>query len=72
MQKKQTLLPFNQKNWQERNNGYIIYPQKDSVVSNGVTTPNGFVSNGTIKNGSIHNNSFIYNTNSSSSNLLFV
>ncbi|KAF2884509.1 hypothetical protein ILUMI_21654 [Ignelater luminosus] len=76
MQKKQTLLPFNQKNWQERNNGYIIYPQKNSVVSNGVaenhTTPNGFVSNGTIKNGSIHNNSFIYNTNSSSSNLLFV
>ncbi|KAK4875185.1 hypothetical protein RN001_011607 [Aquatica leii] len=61
-QQKQTLLPFSQKNWHDRNNGYILYPQQNGKL-------NGVTSNGHQKNGI---NPFITHSNSSSTNLLFV
>lgn len=66
--KQQTLLPFQQKGWHDKNNGYILYPQQNGKA-NGVEKMNGVTMNGNVKNGL---NSFRSYTNSSSGNLLFV
>lgn len=61
VESKQTILPYSQNSWQDRT-GYTILQNGDAAKP-----LNGF----TIVNGS-NNNSFVYNSKSSSSNLLFV
>jgi solute carrier family 35 protein E1 len=62
-EKKETILPFSQKSWQDRT-GY-------TVLQNGVGDDFAKPSNGTIVNGS-NNNSFSYNAKATGGNLLFV
>ncbi|XP_044268003.1 solute carrier family 35 member E1 homolog [Tribolium madens] len=60
-EKKQTILPYSQNSWQDRT-GYTVLQNGEAVKP-----VNGF----TVVNAS-NNNSFVYNSKSSSSNLLFV
>ncbi|XP_025835469.1 solute carrier family 35 member E1 homolog [Agrilus planipennis] len=66
---KQTLLPYNQSSWQSRNR-YLLNPQQNGGLD--IDYRKQYV-NGNIPNGKyMNNNSFVNNTNSSSTNLLFV
>lgn len=62
-QMKQTLLPFNQKSWEQKK-GYHVFSPRNGVLNGNAYKP-------AIIN-STNNNSFVYNTATSNSNLLFV
>lgn len=68
-QKKQTLLPFNQKSW-EKKQGYHVYHHNNGIVTNGEAYKP--LMNGSTISNNLINNSFVYNARSSNSNLLFV